>query len=204
MNLVVLPMQTLPKIIGWQKSVAVTILLSLSLSTFATPSIAASKATFLGIQPSDPERTPFQNKGKYQLAQVSDNCRQVSARSGLYVRREPTVYSTALGIIASGRYVTIENGGTKNWVPISAPLKGYVFTDYLTSCQSPPPPSNCRQVSAWGGVYVRREPSINSAVLGIVANGRYVTIQNPGANGWVTISVPLRGYVSADYLTYCR
>lgn len=144
--------------------------------------------------------------GKYQLAQVvSENCRQVSASSGVYVRREPTVYSTALGIIGGGRYVTVAPGGTTDWVPISAPLKGYVFRNFLTSCQSaPPPPSNCRQVSsASGGLNVRQNPSINSAIVGKVVNRRYVTIQNSGANGWVPISVPLQGYVSADYLTYC-
>lgn len=188
-----------------QKSIVIAAVFSLAGATFAISFPAVSTTPSQSLKLSTTEKTPLSNIGRYQLAQVSDSCRQVSARSGVYVRLEPTVYSTALGIIASGRYVTIENGGTKNWVPISAPLKGYVFTDYLTSCQSPPPPpSNCRQISARSGVYVRREPSINSAVLGVVGNGRYVTIQNPGASGWVPISVPLQGYVSADYLTYCR
>jgi len=187
-----------------QKYVAIAAVFSLSGATFASPSPAAGTVPPQSLQLSALEKTAFPNMGKHQLAQVSASCRQVSARSGVYVRREPTVYSTALGIVATGRYVTVENSSTKNWVPISAPLKGYVFADYLTSCQSsPPPPSNCRQVAASGGLYVRQAPSINSAVVGKVVNGRYVTIQNPGANGWVPISVPLRGYVSADYLTYC-
>lgn len=179
---------------------------SLTGATLASSSPVASTAPPQSLQPSTLKETDFPNMGKYQLAQVvSENCRQVSASSGVYVRREPTVYSTALGIIGGGRYVTVAPGGTSNWVPISAPLKGYVFRNFLTSCQSaPPPPSNCRQVSsARGGLSVRQNPSINSAIVGKVVNGRYVTIQNSGANGWVPISVPLQGYVSADYLVYC-
>ncbi|WP_071884109.1 SH3 domain-containing protein [Allocoleopsis franciscana] len=52
------------------------------------------------------------------------------------------------------------------------------------------------------GVYVRQSPSINSAVVGVVPNNRNVTIENKGANGWVPISDPLQGYVSAAYLEY--
>ncbi len=193
------------QISGWQTSVAVLTLLLPALNVFATPSTAASTATPQGTQPSARQRTSFQNEGVYQLAQVSDNCRQVSASSGLYVREEPSVYSTALGIVDYGRNVTIvENPGANRWVQISAPLQGYVFADFLTSCQTPPPPKNCRQVSARGGLYVRREPSINSAIVGTVANGRNVTLENTGANGWVPISAPLEGYVSTAYLTYCR
>lgn len=188
-----------------QKFVAIAAVFSLTGANSASPSSAASTASPQSLQPSVLEKIAFSNMGKYQLAQVPENCRQVSPRSGVYVRQEPTVYSTALGIVAGGRYVTVEPGGTRNWVPISVPLKGYVFRDFLTSCQSaPPPPSNCRQVSsASGGLNVRQSPSINSAIVGEVVNGRYVTIQNPGANGWVPISVPLQGYVSADYLVYC-
>lgn len=198
------------QMINWQKSVTIPTLLLSALTAFVPLSTAASTATTQEIQ--TPEITSFQNEGVYQLAQGSDNCRSVAARNGLYVREDPTVYSRALGIIPYGRNVTVVesrgantvggNPGAK-WMPISAPLQGYVYAGFLSSCQESPAPKNCREVSQRGGLYVRREPSTNSAVVGVVPIGRNVTIENRGANGWVPISVPLQGYVSAAYLTYC-
>ena len=200
------------KISTLQKTVAVSTLLVPTLSVFAPPSTAASTVPTQEIQTPSLERTSFQNEGVYQLAQGSDNCMEVAARNGLHVREEPTVYSRALGIIPQGRNVTIvENRGADvvvgnpgvAWMPISAPIQGYVYAGFLTSCQSSPPPQNCREVSAKGGLAVRRESSVKSTVVGVVPNGRNVTIDNRGVNGWVPISAPLQGYVSASYLTYC-
>lgn len=202
---------TIKQMNNWQKSLTIPTLLLPALTAFAPPSTAASTATTQEIQP--PKTTFFQNQGGYQLTQTSNNCLQVAARNGLYVREEPTVYSRALGIIPYGRNVTVtENPGINTlggnpgvrWMPISAPLQGYVYAGFLSSCQSSPPPKNCREVSRNGGLYVRQEPSNNSNVVGVVPNGRNVTIENRGANGWVPISVPLQGYVSAANLTYCR
>ena len=200
------------QISNWQKSVTIPSLLLSALTAFVPPSLAASTATPQEIQTSALERTSFQNEGIYQLAQGSDNCREVAARNGLYVREKPTVYSRAIGVIPQGRNVTVvENPGADvvvgnpgiKWMPISAPLQGYVYAGFLSSCQSSPPPKNCREVSRRGGLYVRQEPSSNSAVVGVVPNGRNVTIENLGTNGWVPISAPLQGYVSAANLTYC-
>ncbi|MEW6499620.1 MAG: hypothetical protein AB1589_45230, partial [Cyanobacteriota bacterium] len=157
-----------------QKSVTIPTLLLSALTAFVAHPIAASTATTQEIQ--TPKITSFQNEGVYQLAQISDNCREVAARSGLYVREEPTVYSRALGIITHGRNVTIVDNPGRNivsgnpgaeWMPISAPLQGYVYAGFLSSCQDSPPPQNCREVSKAGGLYVQQEPSINSAVIGV-------------------------------------
>ena len=197
---------------NWPKFVAVSTLLLPALTAFTSSSSAASTAMLQSIHSFTLERTSFPNDGVYQLAQASDNCRQVVVRNGVYVRRGPTVGSFRVGIIPYGRYVTVvENPGADvvvgnpgaEWMPISAPLQGYVFAAYLAPCQESPPPKNCRAVSARGGLYVQQEPSSNSNVIGVVPNGRNVTIENRGANGWVPISAPLQGYVSATYLTYC-
>lgn len=89
-----------------QKFVAMAGVFSLLAATFTSPSPAASTAPPQRLQLSALEKTAFPNMGKYQLAQVADSCRQVAPKSGLYVRQEPTVYSTAVGIVASGRYVS--------------------------------------------------------------------------------------------------
>lgn len=195
---------------NWQKSVTIPTLLLSALTAFIPPSIAVSTAATQKIQTK--KIISIQNEGVYQLAQGSDNCREVAARNGLYVREDPTVYSRALGIIPYGRNVTVvESRGANTvggnpggkWMPISAPLQGYVYGGFLSSCQKSPAPKNCREVSQKGSLYVRREPSTNSAVVGVVPNGRNVTIENLGTNGWVPISAPLEGYVSAANLTYC-
>ncbi|WP_226587993.1 SH3 domain-containing protein [Microseira wollei] len=51
---------------------------------------------------------------------------------------------------------------------------------------------------------VHQAPSTDGESVGVVANGRRVTIANLGTDGWVPITVPLRGYVQSENLAYCR
>lgn len=181
-----------------------TIATTILLAGFATSCTAASTATRQLIQPVASKQVTAESRKTIQLAQAIDSCRQVSAVSGLNVYQEASINSSVIGNVANGRYVTIINRGINGWVPISAPLKGYISAANLKYCQTATPPvDNCRQAAARGGLNVRRKPSVYSPILGIVANGRYMTIDNRGANGWVPISVPLNGYVSSAYLKYC-
>ncbi len=86
-----------------------------------------------------PEFTSSSNPSMLQLAQsFPNNCAEVIALSGLYVRREPTVYSEAIGILNYNTNVIAEAGGTEEWLPISAPLRGYVWRDWVAPCYVPP------------------------------------------------------------------
>jgi len=185
-----------------QKSLAASTLIVLGVAAFSAPATPAVE----GIQPSTPETTTFQNEDVVLLAQARTACRRISNPGGLNVRQQPSTNSPIVGRVANGRNVAIRNQGDNGWVPISAPLRGYVAANYLAYCSSPPPsPRNvCRRVTATGGLNVRQQPSINSPIVGRVANRRNVTLQNLGDNGWVRISAPLRGYVATNYLTYCR
>jgi uncharacterized protein YgiM (DUF1202 family) len=74
---------------------------------------------------------------------------------------------------------------------------------------------NCRLVIARNGLNVRRQPTANSEAIGIIDSarnmtiqslgekGRRVTIESVGTDGWVPITVPLRGYVQTENLAYC-
>ncbi|MEQ8999302.1 MAG: SH3 domain-containing protein [Coleofasciculus sp. B1-GNL1-01] len=108
-----------------------------------TPALMAlGTASAVATTPSSPRHQPstsagmsVENETPDKLAQVSANCRQVAAiGGGLYVREQPTVYSESVTVLTDGQTVTIENGGTKYWVPISAPVSGYAFRGFLTSC----------------------------------------------------------------------
>lgn len=200
------------KMSSWQKTVAVLTLLAPASTAFAPPSLASSTATPQKIQTSALEKASLQNEGGYQLAQGSDNCHQVTARNGLYVREEPTVYSRAIGVIPYGRNVTVvENSGANTvggnrgakWMPISAPLQGYVYAGFLSSCQESPAPNNCREVALRGTTRVQAEPSINSPIKGVLTYLQRVTLVNRGENGWVPISDPIPGYISSAALRYC-
>jgi len=117
----------------WQKYTRLTSSILLTATVLVAPSFAA-----------DTNKTQIQ--GEYLLAQVPDSCRQVIARNGLNVRRQPTANSEAVGIIDSARNVTIqslgENGrrvrieslGTDGWVPITVLVRGYVQTENLAYC----------------------------------------------------------------------
>ncbi len=67
-----------------------------------------------------------------------------------------------------------------------------------------PPPSDCRRIIASAGAPVRQQPSDNATSVGVITNGRRVIIDNLGFDGWVPITVPMRGYVQGNYLGYCR
>jgi uncharacterized protein YgiM (DUF1202 family) len=190
----------------WQRATLLTSALLLTATVFTAPSFAVNVNQTQAAQSSASTNTKIQNSGEYLLAQVSENCRQVIARNGLNVRREPTVNSEAIGIIGSGRNVTIQSLGTNGWIPITAPLQGYVYGGFLGACgvATAPPPSDCRRVVADTGLNVHQAPSTDGATVGVVNRGRRVTIENLGANGWVPITVPLRGYVQAENLAYCR
>lgn len=120
-----------------QKFVAVTTSLSLAVTAFSSLSIAASKATPQDTQPSVSE-TSLQKEDRYHLAQ-SDNCRQVLASGGLQVRQQPSIGSTVIGVVENGKQVAIKNSGASGWVPIYAPLNGFVSAAFLRSCASTTP-----------------------------------------------------------------
>lgn len=194
---------------GWQQSVAVTPLLSLAVTAFATPSNTANKATAQGTKPSDPESMPYQNEGKSQ--QDPANCRRVvTSGSDLVVRSSPD--GPVIGSLPNKSHVMIENRSNNGWVRISSPLKGYVSAGYLKLCAEPVPPSKTetpsdndnyiRRVVAPGGLRIRKEPSLDSLVVGYLADGQRIKIASRGANGWVPIASPVSGYVSADYLKF--
>lgn len=176
----------------WQKYTRLTSSILLTATVLVAPSFAT-----------DTNKTQIQ--GEYLLAQVPDSCRQVIARNGLKVRRQPTANSEAIGLIDSARNVTIQNLGENGWVPITAPIQDYVYGGFLGACEAatPPPPTNCSQVAAVRGIQLHQAPSTDGERVGVVANGRRVTIESLGRDGWVPITVLLRGYVPTQNLAYC-
>ena len=192
-----------------QQSIAVTPLLSLAVTAFATPSTAASKAMPQSIKVTPPQPTSSQNEGKSQVAQDPANCRRiVTSGDPLFVRSSPD--GPIIGSLPNQTIVTLEKRSPNGWARISSPVKGYVSAAYLKLCAQPVPPSNTetpsdnyiRRVAAINGLRVRQEPSLNSPIVGSLADGQRVKIASRGAKGWVPIASPVRGYVSADYLKY--
>jgi uncharacterized protein YgiM (DUF1202 family) len=186
-----------------KKSSALTIPL-LTAAILVTPMLSVSAIELRDNTSSSSNSTLAAEIGT-RIAQRPYSCNQVIAQRGLYVREKPTVYSEAVGIIAYGRNVEVAGGITNNWVPISAPLKGYVYADWIGNCQAKsPPPSSCRRVVANRGIPARQEPSSDSKVVGYISSGRRVILTGRGANGWVPISIPFKGYVPSAQLVYCR
>ncbi|MEG4530233.1 SH3 domain-containing protein [Microcoleus sp. D2_18a_D3] len=176
----------------WQKYTTLTSSIFLTATVLVVPSFAA-----------DTNQTQIQ--GEYLLAQALENCRPVIATNGLNVRRQPRANSEAVGIIDSARNVTIQNLGENGWVPITGPIQGYVYGGFLGACEAATasPPTNCRQVAAARGINVHQAPSTDGESVGVVANGRRVTIESLGTDGWVPITVPVRGYVQTENRAYC-
>jgi len=191
-----------------QQAIAVSPLLTLAVTALASPSPAASQATHNDIQLLSPTPLSIQKESKNQLVQDPANCRRVvTLGRNLNVRSSPG--GTIISSLPNKTLVTIESRSVNGWVRISSPVSGYISARYVKLCAEPTPPSstvtpsnNYRRVIATAGLRVRQEPSINSPILGYLANGQRITIVNRGANGWVPISSPIQGYVSAAYLKY--
>ncbi|MBD1940378.1 SH3 domain-containing protein [Microcoleus sp. FACHB-68] len=192
----------------WQTSLAVTASLSLSVSTFSIPASAGITQP-QGSQSAASGQASLQNQGTNQLI-AQANCRRVNTNaSDLNVRSSPNGPIT--GSVAKGTLLTVDSVGNDGWVLISSPQKGYVFGQYLGTCDQPVPPNqtsttgdNCRQITSAEAVSVRQSPSTNSPILGNLANLQRVTIVNRGASGWVPISAPVTGFIPANILIYCR
>lgn len=193
---------------GWQKFLAVTA--SLTLAAIANVPFRTAASTAL---PVTPEQTSFQKEAEYKLAQTPANCRRVLTRgSDLNVRSSPN--GTITGSLNNGAMVTVEGTSNNGWMMISAPQKGMVFDTYLTSCdtsvssttttQAMTSGESCRQILSSENVSIRKEPSMESTVLGTLSNRQTVTLINRGINGWVPISAPVNGFIPASVLIYCR
>jgi len=184
-------------------NLTMALLFSAGVSVIANPHAAESETVSnLVSSAADTQKS----KGLQFAQRSSGACQKVLARNGLYVRIAPTINSRVAGAIQFGRNVTVESSeSTQQWARISAPLAGYVWADWLGPCESAAyaPPPNCRRVVARSGAAIRQSPGTGSAILGEVASGRRVTIENRGVNGWVPISVPLKGYISSSTLANC-
>jgi len=118
---------------NWQQVVIVAVSLFLGLPVFFTSEAIASSVNLNGSQLSS-QAGLSEPSSELHIAQDLNTCYRVTAESGLYVREEPDVYSEAISVLRFGQNVTIAPGGTENWVPILAPLRGYVWADWLAPC----------------------------------------------------------------------
>lgn len=189
----------------WQKYPTLITSLLLATTIFTYPSFAVNTTKLELVESSTPNRKLQQKQSEYQLAQTSGNCRQVRIRNGLYVFDKPSIKGSVVGFLDYGQNVTIRNRGKNGFVPISFPVRGYVFAEFLNLCKfvTPTLPSFCRQAIADAGIVVRRKPSLNAARVGVIAKGREITINSRGKNGWAQIVLPFGGYVQSKYLGYC-
>jgi uncharacterized protein YgiM (DUF1202 family) len=69
-----------------------------------------------------------------ETATLLDNCRQVAVTGSIRVREEASISSPIIGTLANRQRVTIVNRGENGWVPISAPVSGYISGADLKYC----------------------------------------------------------------------
>jgi uncharacterized protein YgiM (DUF1202 family) len=141
---------------------------------------------------------------------AGDNCRLVNT-NGLPVVDEPN--GSVVGQLAVNDQVFIANEGFNGWVPIEAPINGYVSAQFLTQCApgagtaamnqetlATISGTNCRQVMS-PDVPLRGEPM--GEVIGTLMKGQQVNIANEGFDGWVPVESPMNGYVTSANLGSC-
>lgn len=114
------------------KSLAVVAMLSLSLPGLNIFSAASANARM--SQGYQGEITALNDGGEYLVASALTNCRRVNTKGGrLFVRSSPN--GRIVGALRDGDYVRIINRGANGWVPVAAPVNGYVYARYLTYCR---------------------------------------------------------------------
>jgi len=150
------------------------------------------------VQPLPPSAS---NPGELVSEVPGGDCRETNT-SGVAIFNQPN--GEIVGTLEADQAVYIANEGRGGWVPVEAPVDGYVNANYLTYCDGPLPNipvSSCREVDVFSRLNVRERPG--GEVVAQLEDGRAVSIRDRGQNGWVPIVAPLKGYVAADYLEYC-
>lgn len=123
----------------WKISTALTTVFGVITATLSVSTGAATAATRQVVQSSVSRTLLPGNQSNLELAQNFPNhCAEVVPPNGLYVRREPSVYSEAIGVVDYQSYLTTAEGGTETWLPISAPVKGYVWRAWVAPCHVVP------------------------------------------------------------------
>ena len=106
------------------------------LAALAFLSVAVPSLTLISPANATPRRSVVQNARPEQLVAVRTPslCRRVATNgSPLNVRSTPG--GRMIGKLRNRTRVTIVNRGANGWVPISAPIEGYVSSRYLTYCR---------------------------------------------------------------------
>jgi len=121
---------------SWRQTVAKNLLVSLGL-----PVVLASAATANPANRVESSQLPLVNReafqSDYQFERQLNACYRIvdyRAEDGTYVHRGPSVYSEPIAVLDYGETVSIAPGGTENWMPIIAPIRGYVWADWLLPC----------------------------------------------------------------------
>lgn len=118
----------------WKKSTTLTTFFWAVTAALSVSAYANTAATRQATQSAALEALLPGDQRNLELAQSPNNCAEVLPPNGLYVRREPTVYSEAIGVLNYNTRVAPQAGGTEEWLPISAPLQGYVWRAWIASC----------------------------------------------------------------------
>lgn len=122
----------------WKKSTTLTTLFWAATAALSVSAYATTTATRQASQSTALEALLPGDQRNLELTQSSNSCAEVVPPNGLYVRREPTVYSEAIGILEYRTNITAEAGGTEEWLPISAPVRGYVWRGWVAPCGAAP------------------------------------------------------------------
>ena len=189
----------------WGMLVALLALMVYLVGGLNAPALALTPTTTTNsIQAS--ELTTFDHQGHLLLAQAAGECRAANRKIDIFSQASVAPGSTTIRTLETNQTVTLTGGGSNGWVPVSAPVSGYVIARYLKSCGSTPPPppqGSCRRVIAPPeGLIIRSQPISSATQVGGVAVGATVRVTGQSSSedstgrNWVEITAPTRGWVS--------
>jgi hypothetical protein len=145
------------------------------------------------------------------------NCRQTNRTVDIFAKPSVGADSSTLGILEPEARVTIASVGANGWVPVTAPLAGFVIARHLKPCaavstepaqpvfQQDPTllnltPGSCRRAAL--GLVVRPRPEVGSEPLvGRLQEGMRATLTGESNMDdefrlWLRISAPYAGWIS--------
>lgn len=118
---------------NWQRVVTNTLLLTLGIPVFLSSTATANTRNLSNYQPA--QTAVSESQSERQITQNLNTCYEVIVEHGLIIQKEPTVYSQALGGLYFGQKVAIAPGRTAYWMPIVAPMQGYVWANWIAPCR---------------------------------------------------------------------
>lgn len=169
--------------------------------TATVPELAAPEPTDIPVEPEPDLLPPPPPVAAPDVLLPATGEGNATTLDIVYLRTDPAVDATTIGLVAGSNRVTITGGGVAGYFPVTVgDLSGWIFGDFLA-----PDGGEAGTViaTATDDINLRVAPAWDAASVSVIAAGSMVLPTGRPDNGFIPAQVDgLSGWVPVDYLLY--